>query len=104
MTITGNRNLSLSLSFIGGAGVTLMILALGFGVVQGADANSQIIGISFIAGVALLILGVAGWLAVVQPYKHFDDINVAQYTGHAHEAHHEAEAAQEDEHAIIPHE
>ena len=33
------------LSLAAGAGLVLMILALGFGVVQGADANSTVIGL-----------------------------------------------------------
>lgn len=104
MTITRNKNLSLGLSFVAGAGVILMILALGFGVTEGAAANGTSLTITFVGGLMLLILGVVGWYVVVQPQKHFDDINVAQYTGHAHEEHHEEAHAEEhaDEHAIIP--
>jgi hypothetical protein len=106
VTATGNKSLSLGLAFVAGAGVTLMILALGFGVTEGAAANGSAITISFLAGVMLLILGIVGWYVVVQPQKHFDDINVPMYTGHAHDAHHEEAHADEhaDEHAIIPHE
>lgn len=79
--------MTFGLSLIAGIGLILMILALAYGVVQGETADSAVIGLVFIGGLALLLFGAGGWVAVVQPYKHFDDINVAQYTGH-HEEHH----------------
>ncbi len=75
------------LALTAGAGLILMILALAFGVIQGDAANSTVTGLTFVGGLALLLIGIAGWLAVVQPFEHFDDINVPQYTGH-HEEHH----------------
>jgi hypothetical protein len=60
-----------------------MILALGFGVVQGEGANSTVIGLTFAGGLGLLIIGIVGWLATVQPFRNFDDINVPTYTGHS---------------------
>lgn len=95
MTVTGNKSLSLGLAFVAGAGVTLMILALGFGVTEGAAANNATMTITFVGGLMLLILGIVGWFIVVQPQKHFDDINVPMYTGHAHDSH----DAHHDEHA-----
>lgn len=74
--------LPFGLSLAAGSGLTLMILALGFGVVQGADANTSIIGFAFIGGLLLLIVGVGGWLAVKRPFSNFDDINEPQYHGH----------------------
>lgn len=84
------RGLIIGLSMVGGLGLTLMVIALGIGVVQGANADSVSIGLLFITGLALLILGIGGWFAVVRPDKHFDDINVPKYTGHhdAHDDHH----------------
>ncbi|MEO8397321.1 MAG: hypothetical protein ABI700_30270 [Chloroflexota bacterium] len=92
------------LSLTAGAGLILMILALGFGVVQGAAANSTVIGLTFAGGLGLLIIGIVGWLATVQPFKNFDDINVAQYTGHHDAPHAEPHADSHEENAIIPHE
>ena len=97
------------LSLTAGAGLVLMILALAFGVVQGAAANSTAIGVAFAAGLGLLLIGFIGWLAVVRPFERFDDINVPQYTGHhdaSHDASHtepHADAASHDDNAIIPH-
>jgi len=92
--------LSFGLALTAGAGLILMMLALGFGVVQGEAANGTAIGLSFAGGLALFVLGIGGWLAVVQPFKNFDDINQGQYTGH-HDEHHEES---HEETAIIPHE
>ncbi len=95
-----SQALSLGLAFCGGIGITLMILAAGFGVVQGENVDSNAIGLIFMAGLGMLIVGVIAWFAIVQPQKHFDDINVAQY--HGHEEHHD-EAHAADEHAIVEH-
>ena len=91
-----SKPIPFSLALAAGAGLILMMLALAFGVVQGDSANGTVIGVTFVGGLALLVFGIGGWLATVQPFKHFDDINVPQYTGH-HEEHHE-------DHAIVPHE
>jgi len=74
------------LSMVAGVGFILMMLALGSGVVQGDAANGQAIGMAFAAGLALFLCGFIGWLAVVQPFKHFDDINIPKEAGnHTHE-------------------
>jgi hypothetical protein len=77
-----NKPIPFGLSMTAGAGLILMIIALGFGVVQGQAANSTAIGLTFAGGLGLLIIGIGGWLATVQPFKHFDDINQPMYTGH----------------------
>lgn len=79
--------LSFGLAFVGGLGVVLMIVALGIGVVQGADANTSLIGVLFVAGLLMMVSGIGAWVAVTQPFAHFDDINVPKYTGHAHDSH-----------------
>jgi len=81
------RSLVIGLAMTAGLGLTLMMVALGTGVIQGEAADSRAIGLLFVTGLALLILGFAGWFGVVRPDKHFDDINVPQYTGH-HDEHH----------------
>ena len=93
-----------ALSLTAGAGLVLMILALGFGVVQGADANSTVIGLTFAGGLGLLIIGIVGWLAAVQPFKNFDDINQPNFTGH-HDASHDTAHTEDhaEDSAIIPH-
>ncbi len=92
------------LSLTAGAGLVLMILALGFGVVQGQGANSTAVGLTFVGGLGLLIIGVVGWFATVQPFKNFDDINQPHYTGHHDAPHAEPHADSHEETAIIPHE
>ena len=85
---TGQTSLTLSLSLIAGFGLTVMIIALAWGVVDG-NANSDAIGILLVAGGMILVSGIAGWAGVTRPWEHFDDINEAQYHGHAHEEHHD---------------
>ena len=92
------------LSLTAGAGVVLMMIAFGVGVLQ-ADANTSVIAVTFVAGLLLLIFGVVGWVILTKPFQNFDDINVPKYTGH-HDEHHD-EAHEEEHHdalAIIPHE
>jgi hypothetical protein len=73
-------------SLVAGLGVTLMIVALGMGVVQGANTDNSSVGMLFAAGLVLFVLGVIAWFAVVQPQRHFDDIDQPaedEHHGHA---------------------
>ncbi len=89
----------LGMSMIAGLGVILILLALGIGVVQGSVADSSTIGIAFISGIALFVLGAIGWFGLTQPQKHFDDINQPLDDGsHGHTTHTETH----DDHAIVP--
>ncbi len=78
----------LGLALVAGLGFILMMIALGVGVIQGDAADGNAIGLLFAASLALFILGAVGWFTTARPDKHFDDINVPQYTGH-HEEHHD---------------
>ncbi len=82
----------LGTSLVAGLGVVLAVTALAGGGIQG---DTQATGLLLAAGLLLFILGVVGWFGLVQPHKHFDDINVPAPDEHHHEAHH-------DEHAIEP--
>ncbi len=81
--------LTLGLAMVAGSGLILMVIALSIGSILGANADSNAIGLLFAAGLALFVVGIAGWFGVVQPHKHFDNIEVPMYTGH-HDEHHEA--------------
>ncbi len=88
---TGQNSLTLGLSMICGLGVTLMIIALGIGVI-GADVTSSTIGLLFIGGLSLFVVGAIAWGGVVQPWAHFDDINqpaVDEFHGHDEHGHDE---------------
>jgi hypothetical protein len=89
---TNHHPIVLVVSLVAGLGFILMVTSLALGVTQGSSADTNTIGMLFAAGLLLLILGSVSWLAIVQPYKHFDDINVPQYTGHHHEEHHDDHA------------
>jgi ABC-type nickel/cobalt efflux system permease component RcnA len=75
--------LTFGLSLVAGMGVTVIMLALGIGVVQ-ADANPSVIGAAIWAGVALMAIGIGGWIAVTRPFAHFDDINQPLEADHGH--------------------
>jgi hypothetical protein len=79
----------LGLAVLAGLGFILMMIALGMGVIGGADADSSAVGLLFAVGLALFILGAVGWFATARPDRHFDDINVPQYTGHHEGDHHD---------------
>jgi hypothetical protein len=74
--------LTFGLALTAGLGVIVMISALAVGVVQGASADSRVIGFTLVTGFTLLILGFVGWLVIVRPFDYFDDINVPKDTGH----------------------
>ncbi|MDX1992943.1 MAG: hypothetical protein SF029_11155 [bacterium] len=95
-TVTGNNSLTLGLALLGGLGVTLMIVALAAGVV-GAEGGT--VGLLLLAGLAMLIGAAVAWGAVVQPWTHFDNINLP-----AEDDHHGGTDHDHDEHAVVVYE
>lgn len=87
---------AIGLAFCAGLGLTIMIIALALGVINGTEANANGIGLLFAVGLVILIGGIGGWLGAVRPFQNFDDINQpAEDDHHASESH--------DEHAIVEH-
>lgn len=78
---TGNNALTLGFSLLAGLGLTLMMAGFAVGVI---DGNSDTFGLLFFLGLAAFVGGLGAWLAVVQPWTHFDDINEPMYHGHVH--------------------
>ena len=70
-----DRPLVVWLAIIGGIGMTLVMIALGMGVILGEAASGGIVAALFWTGLIGLLGATGGWYAVVQPHKHFDDIN-----------------------------
>ncbi len=67
------------LAMVGGAGMTLMILAASIAVIFGqglAAESTHSLGLLFVIGVLLELLAVGFWLGWVRPFERFDDINV----------------------------
>lgn len=86
----------LGMAMIAGFGLILLVTALALGVIGGAAADGNLIGLLFIVGLGMFFAGIAGWFGLTQPHRHFDDINVpAEDDHHGHDEDH-------DEHAIIP--
>lgn len=87
---------------LGGLGITLIVGALILGVAD-PNAPSNVIGLVVLTGFLCLGSAIAAWIGVVQPHKHFDDINVPLYHGHeAHHAGHADEHPAEDAPAATP--
>jgi hypothetical protein len=99
-----SKPLSFGLAMTAGIGVIVMIFALATGVVQGADADSRAISLTLVTGFTLLAIGFVGWLIIVRPFDHFDDINVPKEMGHGHGEHETAIVAHDSdaEHAVEP--
>lgn len=83
---TPNPNLVVGLAMTGGLGILLVMVGFLIGVFD-PNVSSSVVGILVLAGILTLIGAIAAWAAVVRPFDHFDDINVAQYHGHEHEHH-----------------
>lgn len=92
--------MTLSLSMLAGLGVTLMIVMLAIGAVQGDEA-SPIVGLLFAAGLVATIGGMGAWLAIVRPFENFDDINQPMYHGHDHAEHDHEEPGEVDSEAEL---
>jgi hypothetical protein len=79
------------LAGLAGAGLTLMLLAAGTGVITGAD-----VGLWFALGVLMLASGAGAWIAVTRPFQNFDNINIPIDGDHG--AHDEPAGDSHDEH------
>lgn len=68
---------------VGGVGLLLVILGFllaGFGTVSNSTGNLMVT-----VGLILLFLATALWVVWTQPWKKFDDLQTAYYTGHDHD-------------------
>lgn len=83
-TESNNEGVLTILAMLAGLGITIMVVATGYGVVM-ENADSGIIGLFTLAGAGLLVAGIAGWVIVVRPHENIDDITVANYHGHHHD-------------------
>jgi predicted flap endonuclease-1-like 5' DNA nuclease len=79
-------------SFVGGGG---LILAMVGGALVGFGSDTDLARLLAFIGIALVILSIALWLVLLQPWKKFDDLQTPYYTGHHHD--HDAEHAEHTE-------
>lgn len=77
-----SKSLNLGLAFIAGAGLTLMVIVAGVGVVSGDSIDHAALNLLFALGTATLIAGIVAWFVVTRPDTNFDDINEPMYHGH----------------------
>lgn len=78
---------------IGGAG---LLLAMAGGIMVGFGSETDLAKLIALVGITLVVLALALWLVLLQPWKQFDDLKTPYYTGHDHdhdEHSHEAEEA-----------
>jgi uncharacterized protein YqhQ len=92
---TPNPNLIVGLAMTGGLGILLVIVGFLLGVFD-PNLSSNVVALFVLAGILFLIGAIATWTAVVRPFDHFDDINVAQYHGHEHHDDHAHEEHSEE--------
>lgn len=81
-----NATLVSGLSMIGGLGITLVIVGFLIGAFD-PTVSSGVVGLLIFAGLLILVGAIVAWTGLVRPFDHFDDINVPQYHGHAHDHH-----------------
>ncbi len=83
-------------AFVIGAGITLILAAVGLAAAQNGTPNfdASRLNIILVIGGLLVLLGVFAWLMVVRPWKNFDDWSTPLYTGHddhgAHDTTHDS--------------
>jgi hypothetical protein len=97
--ITSNP-LMFGLALAGGTGITLIIVALGAGVLY-PDAPNTLLNLGLFSGIALLVLSIIAWAGVTQPFRHFDDIDQPLDDGHGH-GHASTAIVPADSHAAEP--
>ncbi len=69
------------LAYLTGLGITISLIALlliGMGTIDNSNVTNSLL----IIGLAMVIIGVGGWLVMVRPWEHFDDLTTPFYTGH----------------------
>jgi hypothetical protein len=89
---TNNDSLTVGLALLAGAGFMAMVFALALGMIEGAEADSDVIGLIFLGGLAVFISGAVAWGAIMHPWEAFDDINVPLPDEHHHDKHEEETA------------
>lgn len=69
---------------IGGIGITLAMLG---GLLMGFGEGSDLTSLFATVGVMLVVVSASIWMVLLQPWKKFDDLKTAYYTGHHHDHH-----------------
>lgn len=81
------------LAYTAGAGILIAIVALiliGLGTFDSNDVPISLL----LVGLALIVIGIGGWLIMLRPWEKFDDLKTPYFTGHEE---HAAEKAGEAE-------
>lgn len=86
---------------IGGLGITLAMLG---GLLMGFGEDGDLTTLFALVGVMLVVIAISIWMVLLQPWKKFDDLKTAYYTGHHHDHHddhaHDTAHGVSDEHFV----
>jgi len=74
------------LAYLTGLGIAVAVAALLL-TALGTIENDNITVSLLLVGLALVILGVGGWLILLRPWEKFDDLKTPYYVGHEERAH-----------------
>jgi hypothetical protein len=82
-------NSEITLAFVIGGGLTLLIFGYGLAAAQAATPNFDPSNLSLmmLIGGILVVIGFIAWLVIVRPWVNFDNWATPLYTGHEHEHH-----------------
>ncbi len=85
------------LAYTAGVGILIAIAALiliGLGTFDSNDVPVSLL----LIGLALIVIGIGGWLIMLRPWEKFDDLKTPYYTGH--EEHAAEKAGDAEAHAV----
>ncbi len=85
------------LAYTAGVGILIAIVALiliGLGTFDSNDVPVSLL----LIGLALIVIGIGGWLIMLRPWEKFDDLKTPYYTGH--EEHTAEKAGDAEAHAV----
>lgn len=96
--LKAQNSVTLGLALLAGLGFVLVVVVAGVGVVEGANADDDTLGVLFLIGIMLFVGGLIAWAGVARPWERFPDVTEGYYdkpdhVGHGDEDDHDGQAA-----------
>jgi hypothetical protein len=79
--------LALGFAMLAGLGLVVMMAVGGVGVIQGADADGEILGVLFAAGAAAMVAGAGAWMGITRPWESFQSVTEGYYDDATDDSH-----------------